>query len=73
MTPSAWISLAGVVGQLLIAVFFFGRTDQKVDNLVERAERTDKLIDKVDGRVDTLELRVNDHTERIARLEGREG
>lgn len=63
MTVAAWISLAGVLGQLLVAAFFFGRIQQNVQNLADRADRGDR-------RVDTIELRLNDHTERIARLEG---
>ncbi len=65
MTLSAWISLAGVAGQLLVAAFFFGQIRQSVRDLTARGDRGDR-------RVDTIELRLNDHTERIARLEGRE-
>lgn len=68
MTAAAWISLGfsslGVLGQLLVAAFFFGRIQQNIRDLVGRADRGDK-------RVDTIELRLNDHTERIAWLEGR--
>lgn len=59
----AWISLTGIVVQLVIAAFYFGQIRQSVRNLDERGDRSDK-------RVDSIELRLNDHTERIARLEG---
>jgi hypothetical protein len=65
MPISAWISLSGVVAQLLVAAFYFGRIQQNMQNLSDRADRGDR-------RVDTIELRLNDHTERIARLEGRD-
>jgi len=61
----AWISLGGVLLQVLIGAFFFGRMDQKVTNLIDNHAKTDR-------RVDSIELRINDHTERIARLEGRD-
>jgi hypothetical protein len=64
MTDAAWISLAGVIGQLLVAAFFFGCIRQDVKNLVSRADRVDK-------RVDAVEARLNDHAERIAALVGR--
>lgn len=60
-----WISLGGVVAQLLVAAFYFGQIRGDVRNLKERSDRGD-------ARADTIELRLNDHTERIARLEGRE-
>ena len=63
LNEAAIISLAGVIGQLVVAGFFFGQIRQSVANLSERSDRGDR-------RVDSIELRLNDHTERIARLEG---
>jgi len=65
MSPSAWVQIGGVFGQLLIGAFFFGATYQKIMSLGKDGARVEK-------RVDTIELRLNDHTERIARLEGRD-
>ena len=65
MNSTDWVGVAGVAGQLLVSAFFFGATYQKISGLVRDGDRTDK-------RVDTIELRLNDHTERIAKLEGRE-
>ncbi len=62
---SDWIPIFGVVGQLLVGAFFFGTIHQTVRNLVKDGDKTEK-------RVDSIELRLNDHTERIARLEGKD-
>jgi len=63
MTVAEWIALAGAAGQLIIGAFFFGATYQTIRNLVQSSEKTDK-------RVDSIEVRVNDHTARIGWLEG---
>lgn len=60
-----WVAIWGVLLQLLIGAFFFGVTHQNVRSLVKDGDRAEK-------RMDTIELRLNDHTERIARLEGRD-
>ncbi len=64
MTQDAWITIGGALAQVLIGVFFFGRTYQMIRGISRDGERTDR-------RVDSIELRLNDHTERIARMEGR--
>jgi len=64
MPVTTWISVAGVVGQLVIGGVFLGEIRAGLRDLVKRSDRCD-------ARVDTIELRLNDHTERISYLEGR--
>lgn len=64
MTPETWIALSGVAAQVLIGAFFFGATFQKIKGLSKDNER-------IEASITTLTTRTNDHTERIARLEGR--
>ena len=70
MTAAEWIALAAALMVIVGAAWKQGRDSGEikagVKELLTRTDRTDK-------RVDTIELRINDHTERIARLEGREG
>lgn len=76
MTIAEWSALGGLIILFVGAVWKQGSDTGEikagVKELLGRAERTDKSVDRVDSRVNTLETRVNDHTERIARLEGRE-
>jgi peptidoglycan hydrolase CwlO-like protein len=75
MTIAEWIALGGVILLLAGAVWKqgsdAGEIKAGVRELLGRVERTDKSIDRVESRVDTLQTRMNDHTERIARIEGR--
>lgn len=74
MTIAEWIALAGLILLFFGAVWKQGNDTGEikagVKELLGRAERTDKNIDRVESRVDTLETRMNDHTERLARIEG---
>lgn len=72
MTVSAIISVLGMLGQLFVAAFFFGQIRQSIRDLAARADRSDSRDDRADKRVDTIELRLNDHTERIAKIEARQ-
>ena len=71
MTIAEWIALAGVtvvlagliIGGVWKVGIDMGDVKSGVNELLGRDERTNK-------RVDTIELRLNDHTERIARIEG---
>jgi hypothetical protein len=65
MNVSEWISIAGVLGQLLVGAFFLGITYQIIKTVVRDVARTDQ-------RVNNLEVRVNDHGERIRATETRE-
>ena len=75
MTIAEWIALGGVILLLAGAVWKqgsdAGEIKAGVRELLGRVERTDKSMDRVESRVDTLQTRMNDHTERIARIEGR--
>ncbi len=74
MTIAEWIALVGLILLFVGAVWKQGSDTGEikagVKELLGRAERTDKNVDRVESRVDTLETRMNDHTERIARIEG---
>lgn len=76
MNVQAWIALgmlaAVVIGGVLRVGRDMGEIKGGISELLGRAERTDKSVDRVEGRMNSLETRVNDHTERLARLEGRE-
>jgi len=70
MSLEAWIAIAAaaavlltVAGGLWSAGKDQGEIKSDVKALLSRDERTAH-------RVDTIELRLNDHTERLARLEG---
>jgi low affinity Fe/Cu permease len=69
VTIAEWLALGGLILLFVGAVWKQGRDTGEikagVQELLGRDERTNK-------RVDTIELRMNDHTERIARIEGRE-
>jgi len=77
MNPTEWIGLGTLtvifIGGVWKSGSDAGEIKAGVRELLCRAERTDKSLDRVEGRVNSLETRVNDHTERIARLEGHEG
>lgn len=64
MTASDWIACGGVLGQLFVGAFFMGAIYQTIKNLAKDGARTEK-------RVDSIELRLNDHTERLSRIETR--
>ncbi len=76
MNVQAWIALgmfaAVFTGGVLRVGRDMGEIKGGVRELLGRAERTDKSVERVEGRMNSLETRVNDHTERLARLEGRE-
>ena len=76
MNVQAWIALgmlaAVVIGGVLRVGRDMGEIKGGISELLGRAERTDKSVERVEGRMNSLETRVNDHTERLARLEGRE-
>ncbi len=67
MSPHEWVALGTPVLVFIGAIWKWGRDVGEIkggiQELLARDERTNK-------RVDTIELRLNDHTERIARLEG---
>ena len=65
MNLSEWISILGVLGQLLVGSFFLGITYQIIKTVVRDVARTER-------RVDNLEVRINDHGERIRAIETRE-
>ena len=75
MTVAEWIAFVGLLLLFVGAVWKqgsdTGEIKAAVKELLVRAERTDKNMDRVESRVDTLQTRMNDHTERIARIEGR--
>lgn len=75
MNIAEWISLSGLILLFVGGVWKQGSDSGEikagVKELLGRAERTDKNVDRVENRVDTLETRMNDHTERIARIEGK--
>ena len=75
MNVAEWIALGGLIILFVGAVWKQGSDTGEIKagvrELLGRAERTDKNVDRVESRVDTLETRMNDHTERIARIEGR--
>jgi hypothetical protein len=52
------ISAFGVVGHLIIAVWYYGRLTQKVEDHGERLDKT--------------EVQILDHETRISRLEGKQ-
>jgi hypothetical protein len=71
ITIAEWIALAGVavvlagliIGGVWKVGLDMGDVKSGVNELLGRDERTNR-------RVDTIEFRLNDHTERIARIEG---
>jgi hypothetical protein len=75
MTITEWIALWGLILLFVGAVWKqgsdAGEIKAGVKELLGRAERIDKSMDRVESRVDTLQTRMNDHTERVARIEGR--
>lgn len=67
MNTAAWVAFAGLAFTIAIWIWKSGRDNGEmkagIRELLNRGDRVDK-------RVDSIELRLNDHTERIARLEG---
>jgi hypothetical protein len=70
MHAAEWIALGtltlAVIVQCCAGAYQFGFIRKGVENLVDRGNRTD-------ARLDTVDVRLNDHTERIGRIEGRIG
>jgi hypothetical protein len=68
MNALEWIGfgtlLLAVIVQCCAGAYQFGFIRKGVENLVERGDRQD-------ARLDTIDVRLNDHTERIGRIEGR--
>jgi len=68
MDTSSWIGLGSLAFLILsnacLCAYFFGDIRAGVKSLVAQGQRQD-------DRLDTHEVRLNDHTGRIARIEGR--
>lgn len=68
MDVAEWIALVvgiiAIVSNLMICAYYFGDIRRGVKSLVERGDRQDQ-------RLDTVDVRLNDHTGRIGRIEGR--
>jgi hypothetical protein len=68
MHAAEWIALATLILLVLIqacaGAYQFGFIRKGLENLVDRGDRTDV-------RLDTVDVRLNDHTNRIGKLEGR--
>ena len=68
MGVAEWIALGGIAvaiaSNLAIAAYYFGDIRRGVESLVERGDRQDH-------RMDTVDVRLNDHTARIGKIEGR--
>ena len=47
MNLSEWISILGVLGQLLVGLFFLGMTYQIIKTVVRDAARTDRRVDNL--------------------------
>jgi hypothetical protein len=76
MSPQAWIGVAGVVltlAGLIIAIVRSAHTSGESFGELKRGVA--ELIcrdDRLNGRLDTFEVRLNDLTGRVGRLEGRD-